>query len=550
MTSRKWSLAARQLTFVGALLVGCQSPDASREKRMRGSGDPAQMPSWEASKQSEVGMPDIEPETYMAAGRLHETQGRLTRAAAQYRAALQIKPDSAEAHGRLGVVLCHMRQFKEADAELAQAIRLAPNQAHLYNNLGFSYLAQGRWAEAEQQFNKALQLKPDFARAHVNLAMVLAQQEKYEAAMQHFRLVVPLEDAWFNIGLMYQSKTRPAEAARAFKTALKLNPKLSAAQQCLDKLPPDLVAQAGPFANIASLAPAPEMAAPAQPAAPVESVASATQPSAIEQMIPAQIVEGEMSEEAPIGEMESPETAAVAGEPTPGSPEEAEAPIGAKRDVADGLEDQVVPQGPSEAQGIAPEYIEALLSAGFPGAPVLGLPSSQPENDMIGWPSFPTMSSTSQPSTTLVEEANMEMEGLFVIRRTPIDLTAEPAEDTDEIVLSSRPLMPVPAPTGLQQTTQPSTDAPTPEELRTIVGALLEMGRSQQPEMPKPYGSPTTRPATTTAPQSQPAPGQSDAGFKEAADEDGSLADFSEPSWYDFESIFAPGETFGSADPE
>ena len=46
--------------------------------------------------------------------------------------------------------------------------------------------------------------------------MALAQQERFDEAMKHFLTVVPMEDAWFNIGLMYQSKSRPAEAARAF----------------------------------------------------------------------------------------------------------------------------------------------------------------------------------------------------------------------------------------------------------------------------------------------------------------------------------------------
>jgi len=215
----------------------------------------------------------------MAAGRLHESQNRLARAAEQYRLAVAIKPDYVEALNRLGIVLDRLGRFKEADKAFRDAIAAAPDQAHLHNNLAFSYIMQLNWREAEIALTKALELKPDFARARVNLAMALAQQERFDEALTQFQTVLPAEDAYYNMGLMYQSKMKLVDAARSFKAALELNPQMIAARKRLEMLPPDVVSEAErQLEAIASPAPA-ELAAD-QDADPAER--PTTQPASDE----------------------------------------------------------------------------------------------------------------------------------------------------------------------------------------------------------------------------------------------------------------------------
>ena len=205
--------------------------------------------------------PTIQPETYLAAGRLHETQGRLVKAAEQYRLAVASKPDWVEASNRLGIVLDRLGRFKEADEVFAKAIRLAPDKAHLHNNLAFSYILQQRWREAEISLTKAIEINPAMTRARVNLAMVVAQQGRFDEAFTQFKTVLPIEDAHYNMGLMYQSKRLNVEAARSFKAALKANPKLVAAQQRLDALPKDVVSQAEQTAETTTVQNTPAVAA-------------------------------------------------------------------------------------------------------------------------------------------------------------------------------------------------------------------------------------------------------------------------------------------------
>jgi len=543
--TKRLRLIGRQMAFMSVLLVGCGPSDSAKQKLMNAAKDSSQIPSWEGTKQSETGMPDITPETYLAAGQMHETQGRLTRAAAQYRMAIQLYPQHVEAHNRLGLVLCQMQQFNEADAELANAVKLAPDKPHLHNNLGFSYLVQMRWTEAEQSFRKAIELQPGFARAHVNLGMALAQQGRFDEAMKHFLTVVPMEDAWFNIGLMYQSKSRPAEAARAFKTALKLNAAMVAAQQCLDKLPRDISSGAQPFENLMALAPppVPAPAQPEQPQPPVEAVAvvatrpeTSGQPSAFEpnyedirtvESPDPIVVEPAESESEPLGMAETPQ----AGPSTPVQESSAieEWP---ERELIAGIframtetptaqeeEEQSIQAGPFD-----PETLAALMgteafevSDGLPEVDLFAEPA-QTESDAIGpadqTPSLaertpmtgpPIASTASQPSYTTYDFVDDEgPKDLFTMDWMPGD----PAEDDPfEIVLPFRPPMPPAARNALLISTQPSSDAPTPEELRTVIEALMDLSHSPTGAMPKPYSTPATRPAAA-APQSQPADGQ------------------------------------------
>ena len=247
------------------LLFGCAGKDGNKSIRR---DRPISQPSNEDNPEASAFATDILPQTYMAAGRLHESQGKLALALEQYQLAIKTEPKYVEAYNRIGIVLDRMSHFKEADRVFLKAIELAPKLPHLHNNLGFSYTMQLRWQEAEQALHKAIGLKPDFIRARINLAMVLAQQSRFDQAFTHFRAGLPLADAYYNIGLMYQSKGMATEAARAYKAALKRNPELVAAQKRLEKLPKEVARAARPF-TIEEMSPPPVAVTVEKPVSPI-----------------------------------------------------------------------------------------------------------------------------------------------------------------------------------------------------------------------------------------------------------------------------------------
>ena len=102
-------------------------------------------------------------------GRVYENQGKLEAAIAEYRAAIQLKPDFAVDHFNLGIFLRKQGKPEEAIAEFRTAVQLKPDLAQAYHKRGTALQNQGKLEAAIAEFRNAIQLKPDFAEAHCNL---------------------------------------------------------------------------------------------------------------------------------------------------------------------------------------------------------------------------------------------------------------------------------------------------------------------------------------------------------------------------------------------
>lgn len=195
------------------------------------TADPAAL----AAAKPEV-TPDIMPQTHYAAGRLFEKQGAAFRAAKQYKKALLRDPEHVPSLSRLGMIYAKQGHYPQAEQYLQKAVELWPNSPQTRNNLGFCYVMQERWYDAEAEFRNTLKLDPSFVRARVNLAMSLSKLNRFDEALGEFKLAVPEPEAYYNLGLLYRSAQRYEEAASAFATALKRNPKMTLAKQQLDRM--------------------------------------------------------------------------------------------------------------------------------------------------------------------------------------------------------------------------------------------------------------------------------------------------------------------------
>jgi Flp pilus assembly protein TadD len=65
------------------------------------------------------------------------------------------------------------QRFSEAAAEFRLALKLTPNSSEAHNNLGIALASQGRLEEAIGEFQLALKLQPQSADAQRNLASAL-----------------------------------------------------------------------------------------------------------------------------------------------------------------------------------------------------------------------------------------------------------------------------------------------------------------------------------------------------------------------------------------
>ncbi|NQV98128.1 MAG: tetratricopeptide repeat protein, partial [Rhodospirillales bacterium] len=87
------------------------------------------------------------------------------------RPAIALNPGYAEAHNNLGNVLANQGRLSDAAASYRAAIAISPELAEAHNNLGTALKDMGRLDEALVHCNRALAIDPDAAEAHSNMLL-------------------------------------------------------------------------------------------------------------------------------------------------------------------------------------------------------------------------------------------------------------------------------------------------------------------------------------------------------------------------------------------
>ena len=140
--------------------------------------------------------------------------------------AVRLRPDDAEAHNNLGVVLKAQGKLAEAVVHYGQAARLRPDYAEAHNNLGVALQAQGKPEEALASFDRALQIRPDYVEAHHNQALALKALGRLDEAITSNQQVVRLQpnnpEAHLVLGNTHKARGNLAEAVGCYREALHL----------------------------------------------------------------------------------------------------------------------------------------------------------------------------------------------------------------------------------------------------------------------------------------------------------------------------------------
>jgi tetratricopeptide (TPR) repeat protein len=112
--------------------------------------------------------------------------GRTEDALAQFRQAVTIDPNDAEAHNDLAAMLCQLGRADEAISHYRQALALAPDHAAASLGLGIVFAAVGRLEEAKRAFDAAITLAPKDANTYyqLGLAVRFASDDRHFLAMQ------------------------------------------------------------------------------------------------------------------------------------------------------------------------------------------------------------------------------------------------------------------------------------------------------------------------------------------------------------------------------
>jgi tetratricopeptide (TPR) repeat protein len=117
----------------------------------------------------------------------------LPKAYAAAEKAVEIDPQSAEAHASLALVLDHKWDWAGAEAEFKRALELNPQYANAHHWYGDYLSIQGRHDEAQVEAKRALELDPLnlMIGTWVSLRYYLAR--RYDGAMEQSRNTVDLD---------------------------------------------------------------------------------------------------------------------------------------------------------------------------------------------------------------------------------------------------------------------------------------------------------------------------------------------------------------------
>lgn len=153
--------------------------------------------------------------------------GRLDEAVAAYRRSVALKPDFAVAHYNLGTALKDLQRLDEAADSLRRAVALQPGYAAAHANLGAVRQAQGHLDDAIACYRAALAITPT-ARAHLSLASALRAHGLLDAAAASLRDALALDpayaDAHNNLGETLWDQGRVDDALASYRAALRLDP--------------------------------------------------------------------------------------------------------------------------------------------------------------------------------------------------------------------------------------------------------------------------------------------------------------------------------------
>jgi serine/threonine protein kinase/TolB-like protein/Tfp pilus assembly protein PilF len=150
-------------------------------------------------------------------GQLIPPREALPMAEAASKKAVELDDSSSEAHVARGNTLSSVWKWKEAGAEFRRAIELNPNSANAHYFYAFNYLTPNNQLEQSlAEFRLALSLDPLASIVRTNYALTLMDAHKYPEARAEFNQILEREPdfqpAYFYLGQMLATQGNWSEA--------------------------------------------------------------------------------------------------------------------------------------------------------------------------------------------------------------------------------------------------------------------------------------------------------------------------------------------------
>ncbi len=116
----------------------------------------------------------------------HQQNGRIEEAIANYRIALEKRPNHAQITNRMGTAHETIGKLEEAEKYYRRALAVKPYHKHAITNLARLMTLTGREKEALALFRTAIRVRPEFANAYSGMGITLYRLKRYEEAVRAF----------------------------------------------------------------------------------------------------------------------------------------------------------------------------------------------------------------------------------------------------------------------------------------------------------------------------------------------------------------------------
>lgn len=160
-------------------------------------------------------------------------EGKFAEAAKRLREALTLEGRSAEAHAKLGSVLCHLGRYGEAESALRRAVEIKASCASAHLNLGTLLRDKGQFAASEAALRRAVKEDARDAQALASLGLTLGMRGRLKEARECFEKALRLRPqdagALCSFGWLAGIDGRFEEAERHYRAALQADSRLPGA---------------------------------------------------------------------------------------------------------------------------------------------------------------------------------------------------------------------------------------------------------------------------------------------------------------------------------
>ena len=168
-------------------------------------------------------------------GVIFSQQSKPNDAVPALKAAIDAKPDYAEAHYALGTVLQQQGNLDAAIESYRQALKYVPNAPEIHNSLGTALTRKGDKDAAQVEFQEAARLnkiKSNMQAAvfATNTGIALLKEGKVDAAIERFEAAIKLDptnaQAYYNLARALQIRGERTAAQTAYQKAKELDPRV------------------------------------------------------------------------------------------------------------------------------------------------------------------------------------------------------------------------------------------------------------------------------------------------------------------------------------